>query len=946
MLCKLKNILLWCFITILPLSGVKHARLFSDKNQTSFPFTVGTVCIDKSIYFGAKAGTLKNYAASCYVESTDALNPFAPENIKLNGVEQTNPLYDCPINHIALFGKSILGVVSTHEPSKLYAIANSITEVCSANICDAAGEPNNGIVAIAGNDVGMYVAIKGHGQEVFGAGDSGIALVLYEEKIEEKEVSEKEVEEFTRALAKNPEDEKAKAAAQSITVDEKKKKKKKITTRSLRQVDVVPQGQDTKSMQSIHAIPLNVSSECLKIGNDLVGIDNVVMRWSKSLNRLYIGISARGNSGDRDGVCAVIAGYRDQHGLFVFYPVISDSSLTPDAHNEVIAGLGKDSCVTIHTMELMQTTTALDYLIVQGGNGAGGQTERSVFALPLVNRIDKKGMLADESLAIHGRIASLASKVDEGFRETRSQLFLGRHLVEPAIEQDQMPRAHDRAVCIGGGQLQAGPITQLFTKDDAVCAVVQHPDAGYAAGIYHSQAILGVDGAIVAWTHWKNIYALSGIQGAMLLPYTGSVLAWADDGAATTIIKSLWSKDHTQHGDSLVAFVNDLCADNDGVYALRVWDTKTPGVQEPLLCFGMRESLLLTCSGKEPYAVHTADNGTLAQVVDATTHGVLFKCGDLSKIGPLSCIEILNTEQGTWLFVGGMHGVAVLRHEDGSGCYPGLSLDCLRPGLSFVKCLDYSGVRKLIADQGFLYVLCDDALERVEVCLEHIFDGDKKPTLAFTKTVLAHNSRFKICDFSTTFTDVIVSDTCAFLAHTNGLLRVGNGKDVKKDDLHSLDWTEVLVENSLGAIVNLYPISVTGREQDLTRYGACQLYVISGNIGKDAARLHRFVILEPENGCITDDLIKPLNDWKIKDMRSGWVDLSGFTHLFATDGMRFFSAFDRKKKVDPMLIQGFKKDRTVMPLNVNESMYIANMVQHPEYGFWMIAGDFGLCVND
>jgi len=932
---------------IIPLSGAKYACSKDNKNQTSFPFTTKTACIiDKTIYFGAKTGNIKNFAMNCYVEATDSVHPFAPEKIKLNNVEKTNPLYDCAVDRIVFFGKSLLGIISAGEPKTLYAVANNITEVCSVDIRDAAGEPNNGIVAIAGNDGGIYAAVKGHGQERFGTGDSGVGFVVYEEKIEEKEVSEKEIEQVTRALAKSPEDKDAKAAAQSITVDEKNRKKRKITTRSLHQINVLPAVQDTKAAPAIRAIPFNLGSECLRIGNDLAAIDTIVLRWSRSLNRLYVGVSARGNSDERDGVCAVAAGYRDKNGMFVFYPVIASSVLRVDAQDEVVAGLGKDSCVTIHDIELMQTTSSLDYLIVHGGNGSAEQTARSVFALPLVNRIDKKGMLTDEDLAVHGRIASSTSQVQDGFRDTRSKIFLGRHLIEPVMLQEQAPRAHDRAVLVGGGQLQAGPIAQLFAKDDAVCAVVKNPDVGYAAGIYHSQAILDVEGTIIAWTHWKNIYALSGIQGATILPYTGNILAWADDGSATTIIKNIWSKDHAQHGDALMNFVNDLCANHEAVHALRVWDMQTPGVQEPLLCFGMKEGILITRSGKEPYTVHTADNGTLCQPLPESAQGILFTGGDLSKIGPISCMEVLKTDQGVWLFAGGMHGVAVLRHEDGSGCYPGLGLDCLHPGLSFVTCWDCECVHKLVADQGFLYVLSDNAFERVEVSIDTIFDTDKKPTLTFKKTTLASNTHYRTQDIPTTFTDVVISDSCAFLAHTNGLLRVGNGKDIKKDDADSLGWAEVPVEQSWGAIVKLWPVSVTGREQDLCHYGAGQLYVISGTIGKDKARMHRFVIHEPHDGCIDDELIKPINDWKTKEMRSGWVDFSGFTHLFATDGARFFSAFDRKKKADPMLIQGFNKDRNAMPLKLDEAMHIVSMAQHPEHGFWMIAGDFGLRVND
>ena len=92
----------------------------------------------------------------------------------------------------------------------------------------------------------------------------------------------------------------------------------------------------------------------------------------------------------------------------------------------------------------------------------------------------------------------------------------------------------------------------------------------------------------------------------------------------------------------------------------------------------------------------------------------------------------------------------------------------------------------------------------------------------------------------------------------------------------------------------------------------------------------------------------PFPDFVAKDHISSFVNIGNFSPFFATDGTLFLTTgIQRKKKSKfPVLVNSFKKGRSVMPLSLDADASINCIMRHNKSGNWMIGGDFGLIVNE
>lgn len=273
-----------------------------------------------------------------------------------------------------------------------------------------------------------------------------------------------------------------------------------------------------------------------------------------------------------------------------------------------------------------------------------------------------------------------------------------------------------------------------------------------------------------------------------------------------------------------------------------------------------------------------------------------------------------------------------MAHADGSGWHMPAGLqhinelaDCTAQPIS-----NYTMVRKLLFDQGILYVLTDSCLDRIDL------ESNAVVRLADVQKLC--NQRYSI------FYDLIISDKCALLATSAGLVRVGNGKDIRTDGQSSLDWTHVNVPEATDLPLFLLPVSVSGNPHDWAK-GAGQIYIITGSYTKKGAHVHRFAVLDVTCQDICDDTIAPVPDLVFKDRIGDIGSLLTCSDCFLTDGLFYLAPFRQKKSRALVLYNGLTKARTTINLDLAVEDTITSITRNSTHGNWLVAGSFGLKTN-
>src|SRR4029078_6692571 len=97
--------------------------------------------------------------------------------------------------------------------------------------------------------------------------------------------------------------------------------------------------------------------------------NKVAMHWDASLNRLFIGLQTTSNNGVNDGTRAVVAVKFIEDGGITLETIAPNSVFVAGNTTSIIGALGAHTQVSIHALNTMYTSTALNYLLVVGGNG-------------------------------------------------------------------------------------------------------------------------------------------------------------------------------------------------------------------------------------------------------------------------------------------------------------------------------------------------------------------------------------------------------------------------------------------------------------------------------------------------------------------------------------------------------------------------------------------------
>ncbi len=843
----------------------------------TFSFTVNKNILSNAGNFYESSNEIltenQEFTLSKLMRNANAFMPLMPEIITLNGQQETqNPLFGDRILQLGLletedgfFMREMPVIVGESRPARVYLFENNnqfnnTIVVPSGDVHDATGTFSSGIVDLTTNNAShVFAAVKPHGGE-FGQNNSGIALLV----------------------------------RGTIDTEEGETKKRE---RVFGEINA-----NTGSVIDPQALRFDPTSPALFITTPVAQItpNYAVMHWDNVLQRLYIGLSVVANNGATDGARSIAVVKFIEHGAITLETIAPDTAFTPGNIDSIVGVVGANQQLSVNALTTMYTSTAVNYLIMVGGNGNPSAHNNSVFALPLVNSGDAKGMIAAKN-----------AQPQNIFKDAPVPHITSRIITTPATTPDEMTQTTDLAAQVGGGPLPAQPIVDIIVRNDTVFAFVGNA----TPGVYSSQAIFDVSGKIKAWTQWQRAAGTTdNIFGTALNAFDGNFILASGTTADTvsTIKKTVWSDGSPESLEPLITILDTALPADGGVQGLQTFLPNTPGLRNiALLAAGGIETVVLAQTGLRnnltglisPTAgpdfnnMISFDNGTITTNVNAKT--VVISGGALHEVGPITASEIAATTTDGWLFVGGSNGLAILAHPDGTGWDPvnelGDDLTGLHTGMLFKTIGDYNFVKKLISDNEFLYVITHDKIDRINLATSDF------GTNSLDVTTIAQIGADGVSARGG-FLDGIFSQACGIIATTDDLLRIGDDKDVRTITSESdAQWTAVAIGESAGAPTALYTVTQTNRMQDITKNSGGHFYVLTANVGLNQSRINRFSVqplgaTDPMNATT----IQPFDDLFVKNIPSFLLSFGEFRSNFATDGALYFATRNQNVFISPI----------------------------------------------
>jgi hypothetical protein len=270
----------------------------------------------------------------------------------------------------------------------------------------------------------------------------------------------------------------------------------------------------------------------------------------------------------------------------------------------------------------------------------------------------------------------------------------------------------------------------------------------------------------------------------------------------------------------------------------------------------------------------------------------------------------------------------------------------LAEGTIFKKIGSYSFIRKLICDheQGLLYVVSDTALDRIDLKNSNFATNN----LAVTRLVTYNDINNGI------ILDAVISRSLGILATSYGLYFSNTSSNIRvAQNSTDLQWQYVQLPQGLPTTRQIYCVSVTGREDDITSSTGGNIYILNTDQSKQKAQVYRFTINTTDQSKIT---VEPLPDYFVKDTHSYFAQLVGYRTWIYNDGSLFFNERDKHSNGDPILallalqnrgnIRFGISSQSNVPIDLRPSSIIQPIVRSSASGSWMLAQDTMFSVNE
>lgn len=700
------------------------------------------------------------------------------------------------------------------------------------------------------------------------------------------------------------------------------------------------------TMGGLGIVQLDRMSPLIAVGHPVSSMKNyVTLHACELLDKFFAGVNVTSNINDGDAVVSVLMAYINRTpGLPVtatMEPVVSATVIGTDIIVASRATPAHVPTVAAHSLRTMRTSTGLDYLVVNGGVGADEQTARQVFALPLVRASGKLAHAYAPPVTLYNGLLP----IDRSFvtlPETPEDLYTSSSI--PAI--------------VGGAALPA-PVTDMVVSGDAVFVSTSTCAAGCAPGIWHSQAIFGPAGTIIAWTPWhrtggahsalpiKN-FAHDDHAGTWWLlteTHQARMTVWDTASSLSSLVKNtIGTQGYAQHSnDSARGIFPGLLVIAGAQKVLMVQtDHVVDGVVSP--CTDLSKG-------------HTSSDGTLHDIIPNNEYTWLsMSGGDLAKIGTITSSAVVSDHKNMWVIVAGSGGIAVLAKPDGSGCTPGEYFVGATSDMAWrllpvtTQGQPLKQVRKILYDRDCLYVLTTTGLFRVNC-----------DQLSFTQHTISAVTLATINALggmkNSTCADVFVAGPLACVATSIGCFRSGNGVDIATVTCdRDAQWTRIDLPYSPGPVVSLVPIGPVAHRYD-NGYDA-NLYVLSAAATSIQARIYRVTI--SHTGTVSDTTVSLFPDEMVQGKRGYFLSIGDYRNRIATDGSLLLSARNRYGKQNAYVEAysdwcswplGLVKSinivrsgyRSIVP---TEAAEVCTMTQSSGLGSFLVLTDIGLISNE
>ncbi|MEX0940278.1 MAG: hypothetical protein WDZ41_02880 [Candidatus Babeliales bacterium] len=873
------------------------------------------------IYLASDQSGMKELSLSHYTKGV--LTPLASEKVTLNHCEnQINPFYNKAISYLMMHNNN--PIVVTQNSSKLHFVdqfqtkEKSMAILSTDDIHDAkeSKDLNSslktseivgiswGMTGTSPDRIGHYIftAVKPHDGQ-WGEYGSGISVVKFDIEVVKKEKSEKEKEEQKKkdesAKEENKEDEYERRFFLNI-----------LNARTGASRENKPYPIDAYTLDHN---PIDISGGL----EEIIGSE-VNLYWDEIFSRLYIPlqIKTKNNAQNHQGACALLVGTIYEDKLYI-YPIVNSDAFS-EQYNNIIGAVGPNKSVSLFKVNTLHTSTGLPYLIIHGGNGEPEQAKKKIFALPLINKSTKnlsKKLLLDKD---HGAIAQKQCVPDIRFYREKYSRFRGRLLYDSVQAPEDFYSDLDQSVQVGAG-IELPDIVEIFSLWD--CVVALRGDGKRITSIVYSQALFDGEGKIVSWTSWlpmptgsRNILGIEYDQDNSALVFLEKT-----ENNFINLTKSSWVCEQDQIEDNQLRILQSKITTE--------FPKETGGVQNlfefiPSFC---KESAILVATGNKKVILTTIG-----------THQSIFTLQNpvLDQLGPILAADMIEDDCGIRLLVGGVNGVAI-----SSNLYPLLesqaenSVDSTR--IVFDKIGDCRYVQKIIHDNEHLYILTRNSLER---CIH-----SQLGTLS--KSVLLADAK----QLQVKFTDVLVSKSLGLLGTTRGLIRIGNGKDIRSIKNHQeANWVPVHLPIDNLFITKLYPLCCSNNQADVGLNG--QVYVLSNVASQNNSQVFRLFIKDVSIYGVNNETVQLVGDYCFKDQETSFINFGGYRNNFATDGLLHVSCRNDRF---PLLhvIPGFVGGKLIpssrgytVRLKWSGNNWIQPILKSSLTGNWLIAGDFGLCI--
>ena len=809
-----------------------------DGTNATFSFSVGPIVSTSisnlksvELYTGASQTGAKEYAISRAFSTGSKFEGIAIETTLVDGKTATSPLYNQKIDFISLSNLSPVVVVNGTKNIVAYKNLESSKEILtSANLNDANEQLTNAILGLQVVNGGIIAPVNSNAGGTFGASGSGLALV------QQKDADKQPI---LQVLNADP----------------------------------------SSATDTNRAAPLNNSSDVLKINNDVtINSNNIDIYWSTIMQRFYICFQLTSNVAAGSGARAVAVGYVNGSNKVILNPIAPDSVFV--GNNQIVGTGDADATVSIVKVRTMYTSTKLTYLIVLGANGSTTSVQNLVYALPIVS------LKSYQNSAIQGTLADVTQTPTDYYND--GIYFTGRAFTTAASDSSELFTTASTAAQVGAGALPIDPsnaVSDLMVSGDMVIATVNEAFSGSnSPGIYQSKAMYDDEGKIQAWTPWERIGATANSTGAAVLDiFNGNVVRWqTSTNANDTVSKTVWASN-----DLATQLETDFTLANGGLQGLNDFPKSTSGLSNLslMIATGVRKLALIESGDLQGgffkpvdnWSSHAESFNAVITSISAGTTYVTVNGGDLNGVGPIitSTIATNSGDNKSWIFIGGFNGVAVLMDSSGDGWTGTISNLSDIPNNSRFKLLgNFKNVVKVFGAGDYLYILTLRALYRAELDSTDFQSGTISTTLIATPKEMGLSS-------NASFTDIVVSESLALLATSQGLYRVGNGQDVRTaTSTLQLNWTFINSPGSFGPVFKIYTLSNDTDQNKFTDNG--QLYVLNSYVGYNNSSVSRFSV--NLSGAIDDDTVTWIPDTFIKNKQSYFINFDAFRDTFTVLG--------------------------------------------------------------